>query len=80
MIFKITKCFSFYLIRNTEYQDKDTRVPKGYEKISVEVGLNSDEYIEIVSGLESGDIVLTDKVKESGTFSMENLANMMREN
>ncbi len=65
---------------NAEYQDEDTRVPKGYEKISVEVGLNSDEYIEIVSGLESGDIVLTDKVKESGTFSMENLANMMREN
>jgi len=65
---------------NPEFQDEDTRVPKGYEKVVVEVGLNSEEYIEVTSGLSSGDTILTDKVMESGTFSMENLANMMREN
>ena len=66
--------------QDAEYQDEDANVPQGYEKVQVELGLNSDDYIEVLSGLKSGDIVLTDKVKESGTFSMENLATMMREN
>lgn len=62
------------------YQDSDTDVPQGYEKIKVEMGINNSDYVEIISGLSSGDIVLTDKVKESGTFSMENLTTMMMEN
>ena len=65
---------------NELYQDKDTEVPQGYEKVKVEMGINNSEYVEILSGLSSGDVVLTDKVKESGTFSMESLATMMMEN
>ncbi len=65
---------------NPEYQDADKEVPKGYEKVKVEIGLNSNEYIEITSGLSKGDIVLMDKAKGTGVFSMENMVNMMREN
>ncbi len=65
---------------NPEFQDEDQEVPQGYEKVKVEIGLNNSDYVEIISGLEKGDIVLTDKVKESGKFSMENLATMMMEN
>jgi len=67
-------------VADTEYQDDDIQVPKGYEKVKVEIGLNNDEYIEILSGLSSGDIVLIDKVNDSGTLEMEKLRNMMMEN
>lgn len=60
---------------NPEFQDSDLMVPKGYEKVKVELGLNSDEFIEITSGLTLGDIVLTDKVMKSGTFDLEKLSN-----
>lgn len=65
---------------NPEYQDKDTVVPKGYQKVKVEVGLNSNEYIEILSGLNKDDVVLVDKAKSSGVFNMESMMNMMTEN
>ncbi len=65
---------------NPEYQDTDKEVPKGYEKVKVEIGLNSNEYIEITSGLSKGDIILVDKAKSSGVFNMQNMVNMMREN
>ena len=65
---------------NAEYQDNDVSVPKGYEKVSVEIGLSDSDNIEIISGLSSGDIVLVDKVNESGKFELENLRNMMKEN
>ena len=65
---------------DTEYKDEDEAVPKGYEKVKVEIGLNNSKFAEIISGVSSGDIVLTDKMKESGKFNMQNLANMMREN
>lgn len=61
------------------YQDTDTDVPKGYRKIQVEIGENNSEYIQIISGLNEGDIVLVEKLKQSGVFdfgggmmSMEN--------
>ena len=38
---------------NAEFQDEDIQVPQGYEKVKVEIGLNNDEYIEIISGLSS---------------------------
>ncbi len=63
-----------------EYQDEDTSVPKGYEKVKVELGLNSDEYVEILSGIQKDDIVLVDKIKESGKFDMDSLRTMMMEN
>ena len=63
-----------------DFQDSDTTVPKGYEKVKVELGLNSEEYIEILSGLSENDVVLIDKVKESGTLNMDNSMTMMREN
>lgn len=67
-------------VADEEFQDKDTTVPKGYEKVKVEIGLNDDEYIEIISGLSSGDIVLIDKIEESGTFNLTNFRSMVRGN
>lgn len=54
---------------NPNYQDKDSNVPKGYRKVSVEIGENDSEYIEIKSGLNQGDIVLVEKLKQSGIFN-----------
>jgi HlyD family secretion protein len=65
---------------NPEFKDEDVSVPKGYEKVKVEIGLNNGDFVEITSGLSSGDVVLADKTTASGTFSLENLGKMMREN
>ncbi len=54
---------------NPNYQDKDSKVPKGYRKISVEIGENDSEYIEIKSGINKGDKVLVEKLKQSGVFN-----------
>lgn len=54
---------------NPNYQDSDSNVPKGYRKVSVEIGENDSEYIEIKSGLNQGDIVLVEKLKQSGIFN-----------
>jgi len=63
-----------------EYQDEDILVPKGYKKIKVEIGLNNKDYIEILSGLSEGEIVLVDKVTESGQFDLEKLRDMVHDN
>ena len=67
-------------VEDAEYQDEDKEAPKGYTKVKVELGLNSSEYVEILSGLSEGDEILVDKINQSGTFSLENLSKMMREN
>lgn len=54
---------------NPNYQDKDSKVPKGYRKVSVEIGENDSEYIEIKSGIKAGDKVLVEKLKQSGIFN-----------
>ena len=67
-------------VKDAEFKDADSKVPQGYEKVDVKLGLNSDEYVEILSGLSSGDVILVDKNKSSGVFSMETLSTMMMEN
>ncbi len=67
-------------VDDAEFQDEDSIVPKGYEKATVQLGLNNGEYIEILSGLTENDIVLIDKVTESGKFDLDSLSEMMREN
>lgn len=56
------------------YQDEDSSVPTGYEKVAVEIGQNNSDYIEIVSGLEEGDVVLIDKLTQSGILDFSHMA------
>lgn len=55
------------------YQDEDSSVPMGYQKVSVEIGQNNSDYIEIISGLEEGDVVLIDKLTQSGILDFSHL-------
>ena len=57
-------------VADATYQDEDINVPVGYKKVLVEIGQNDDEYIEIVSGINEGDILLVDKVTQSGILNM----------
>ena len=56
------------------YQDEDTSVPVGYEKVKVEIGQNNSDYIEIISGLEVGDVVLIDKLTQSGVIDFSSMS------
>ncbi|MCD8082745.1 MAG: efflux RND transporter periplasmic adaptor subunit [Clostridiales bacterium] len=42
-------------------------VPAGYTAVEVEIGMSSDDYIEILSGLEEGDTVYVDESSTSTT-------------
>lgn len=56
------------------YQDEDTSVPMGYEKIKVEIGQNNSDYIEIIGGIKEGDVVLIDKLTQSGIIDLGHMA------
>lgn len=51
---------------DSNYQDEDSKIPMGYEKVKVEIGQNNSDYIEILSGINEGDILLIDKLTQSG--------------
>ena len=59
---------------NESYQDEDISVPMGYEKVKVEIGQNNSDYIEIISGLKEGDVVLIDKLTQSGILDFSHMA------
>ena len=61
-------------VADETYQDEDTSVPMGYQKVKVEIGQNNSDYIEIVSGIEEGDIVLVDKLTQSGILDFSHMA------
>lgn len=61
-------------VTNETYQDEDSSVPMGYEKVKVEIGQNNSDYIEIVTGLKEGDIVLIDKLTQSGILDFSHIA------
>ena len=61
-------------VTNETYQDQDSSVPMGYEKVKVEIGQNNSDYIEITSGLEEGDVVLIDKLTQSGILDFSGMA------
>ena len=46
----------------------------GYEKVKVEIGQNNSDYIEIISGLEEGDVVLVDKLTQSGIIDLSGMS------
>ncbi len=60
-------------VNDPTFQDEDTSVPMGYKKVEVEIGQNNDKYVEIISGVKEGDILLIDKVTQSGVFDMRNM-------
>lgn len=64
-------------VADINYQDADTTVPMGYEKVKVEIGQNNSDYIEIVSGLNEGDVVLIDKLTQSGILDFSAMAPQM---
>ena len=61
------------------YQDSDMNVPIGYKKVPVEIGQNNEEYIEILSGVKEGDILLIDKVTQSGILNMRSMMSSTEE-
>ena len=71
--------FVYIKTNDYTYQDEDINVPMGYKKVLVEIGKNDDEYIEIVSGINEGDILLIDKVTQSGVLNMRTMMSSMRE-
>ena len=52
-----------------EKEDPSDKAPEGYKSVKVETGLNDDEYIEIISGLNEGDIVKAATVASSNGFN-----------
>ncbi len=67
-----------YKKANTDtYQDADSSVPVGYQKVNVEIGENNSDYIEVISGIEEGDIVLVDKLTQSGILDFSHMASQM---
>ncbi len=60
-------------VSDINYQDEDSSVPMGYQKVNVEIGQNNSDYIEIISGIEEGDIVLIDKLTQSGIIDFSHL-------
>lgn len=64
-------------VKDANYQDADTSVPMGYEKIIVEIGQNNSDYIEIINGLNEGDVVLIDKLTQSGIIDLSHMTGEM---
>lgn len=61
-------------VADEAYQDEDTSVPMGYQKVKVEIGQNNSDYIEIISGLNEGDVVLVDKLTQSGIIDLSGMS------
>ena len=66
--------FVYKKVSDETYQDEDTSVPMGYQKVKIEIGQNNSDYIEILSGLEEGDTVLVDKLTQSGILDFSHMA------
>lgn len=59
-----------YVKVDSNYQDEDINVPKGYKKVTVEIGENDSDNVEIISGIKESDIVLVDKLVQKNLFEM----------
>ncbi len=64
---------AYVKVDDVNYQDEDANVPMGYKKVVVEIGENNNEYIEVLSGIKEGDVLLVDKIKQSGIFNMQGM-------
>ncbi len=49
-----------------EKENEDDKAPEGFKTVKVQTGTYNNEYIEIKSGLNEGDIVYIPKIKSSG--------------
>ena len=54
----------------------EQEAPEGYVSVSVETGLDNDSYIEITSGLQSGDTVAYLRMESSGSGDMTMMGGM----
>ena len=50
--------------------DSETGIPEGFHAVTVEVGLDDGDYIEIISGLSEGDIVYIPVTETTGANMM----------
>ncbi len=49
-----------------EKENEEDKAPQGFKTVKVETGTYNNEYIEIKSGLNEGDVVYIPKIKSSG--------------
>ena len=60
-----------------EKTDENDSAPDGYKSVRVETGVYNNQYIEIKSGLNEGDIVYTPQIQASTTDVFSDMAGMM---
>lgn len=60
-----------------EKTEENDRAPEGYKSVQVETGVYNNEYIEIKSGLNEGDIVYTPQIQSTATDVFSDMAGMM---
>lgn len=60
-----------------EKTDENDKAPDGYKSVQVETGVYNNEYIEIKSGLNAGDVVYTPQIQSATTDVFSDMAGMM---
>ncbi len=60
-----------------EKTEENDRAPEGYKSVKVETGVYNNEYIEIKSGLNEGDVVYTPQIQSAATDVFSDMAGMM---
>lgn len=60
-----------------EKTDENDSAPDGYKSVRVETGVYNNQYIEIKSGLNEGDIVYTPQIQATTTDVFSDMAGMM---
>ncbi len=57
--------------RSSSKKAGKSNIPEGYEMVTVEIGLNDDTNVEIISGLQEGDTVLLNETTANTTKNNE---------
>ncbi len=60
-----------------EKTEEGDSAPEGYKSVKVETGVYNNQYIEIISGLNSGDMVYTPQIQASTTDVFSDMMGMM---
>ena len=48
-----------------------------YTEVTVETGISDDDYIEIVSGLNEGDVIIVESAERQASFDWSDMGSMM---